>query len=168
MVFDMSFHHYLILVSLWRGLSSLWNGFWYVTSKLRITDLCAGNSLVIDEFPAQKTSNAENVSIWCRHHEQQRCEDIMEHLLWSSHAKCPMPGVITKNLRYLYYTRSVSFIAKRVVINVKWFLICPFIIIWYWIWKLVSQRNYASFTGLGVISNGRIISNDLTITRILS
>ena len=38
------------------------------TSKLRVTDLCAGNSLVIGEFPAQMASNAENVSIWWRHH----------------------------------------------------------------------------------------------------
>ena len=38
------------------------------TSKLRVTDLCAGNSPVTGEFPAQKASNAENVFIWWRHH----------------------------------------------------------------------------------------------------
>ena len=38
------------------------------TSKFRITGLCAGNSPVTVEFPAQRTSNAENVSIWRRHH----------------------------------------------------------------------------------------------------
>ena len=38
------------------------------TSKLRVTGLCAGNSPVSGEFPAQKASNAENVSIWWRHH----------------------------------------------------------------------------------------------------
>ena len=38
------------------------------TSKLRITGLCAGNSPGTDEFPAQMASNAENVSIWWRHH----------------------------------------------------------------------------------------------------
>ena len=32
------------------------------TSKLRVTILCAGNSPVTGEFPAQRTSNAENVS----------------------------------------------------------------------------------------------------------
>ena len=37
------------------------------TSKLRVTGLCAGNSPVTGEFPAQMTSNAENVSIWWRH-----------------------------------------------------------------------------------------------------
>ena len=39
------------------------------TSKLRVTGLCEGNSPVTGEFPAQRTSNAENVSIWWRHHE---------------------------------------------------------------------------------------------------
>ena len=38
------------------------------TSKLRVTGLCAKNSPVTGEFPAQKASNAENVSIWWRHH----------------------------------------------------------------------------------------------------
>ena len=33
------------------------------TSKLRATGLCVGNSLVTSEFPAQKASNADNVSI---------------------------------------------------------------------------------------------------------
>ena len=38
------------------------------TSKLRVIELCAGNSPVTDEFPAQMSSNEENVSIWWRHH----------------------------------------------------------------------------------------------------
>ena len=38
------------------------------TSKLRVTALCAGNSSENGEFPAQMASNAENVSIWWRHH----------------------------------------------------------------------------------------------------
>ena len=36
------------------------------TSKHRVTGLCGG-SPVTSEFPAQKASNAENVSIWWRH-----------------------------------------------------------------------------------------------------
>ena len=39
------------------------------TSKLRVTGLCAGNSPATGEFPAQKASNTENVSIWWRHHD---------------------------------------------------------------------------------------------------
>ena len=39
------------------------------TSKLRVSGLCAANSPVTGEFPAQRASNAENVSIWWRHHD---------------------------------------------------------------------------------------------------
>ena len=41
------------------------------TSKLRVTGLCVGNSLVTGEFPAQMASNAENVPIWWRHHDEK-------------------------------------------------------------------------------------------------
>ena len=37
------------------------------TPKLRVTGLCAGNSPGAREFPAQRASNAENVSIRWRH-----------------------------------------------------------------------------------------------------
>ena len=42
------------------------------TSKLRVTDLCVGNSPVTGEFSAQRASNAENASIWWRHHGMER------------------------------------------------------------------------------------------------
>ena len=42
------------------------------TSKLRVTGLCAANLPGIGEFPAQMASNAENVSIWWRHHVKSR------------------------------------------------------------------------------------------------
>ena len=38
------------------------------SSKLCVTDLCEGNSPVTCEFPTQRASNTENVSIWWRHH----------------------------------------------------------------------------------------------------
>ena len=37
-------------------------------SKLHVTGFCEGNSPVTGEFPAQMDINAENVSIWWRHH----------------------------------------------------------------------------------------------------
>ena len=49
------------------------------TSKLRVTGLCGGNSPVTGEFPAQMASNAENVSIWWRHHVYHH--DVTE--MWS-------------------------------------------------------------------------------------
>ena len=41
---------------------------WKQTSKLRVTGFCAGISPVTGELPTQRASNAENVSIWLRHH----------------------------------------------------------------------------------------------------
>ena len=38
------------------------------TSKLGVTGLCEENSPVTDVLPTQRASNAENVSIWWRHH----------------------------------------------------------------------------------------------------
>ena len=38
------------------------------TPKPRVTGLCEGNSPVTCEFPPQRASNAENVSIWWRDH----------------------------------------------------------------------------------------------------
>ena len=38
------------------------------TSRLHVTGLCAGNSPVTGEFPAQRANNAENALIWrCNH-----------------------------------------------------------------------------------------------------
>ena len=54
-------HHDCLLNRLFRRRSKK-------TSKLRVTGLCAGNSPGTGEFPAQMASNAENVSIWWRHH----------------------------------------------------------------------------------------------------
>ena len=49
-------------------LNRLFNAQIEETSKLRVTGLCEGNSPVTAEFPAHTASNAENVSIWWRHH----------------------------------------------------------------------------------------------------
>ena len=40
------------------------------TSKLRVTGLCAGYSLIAGELSVQISSNVENVSIWWRHHDK--------------------------------------------------------------------------------------------------
>ena len=54
------------------------------TSKLRVTGLCVGNSPGTGEFPAQMASNAENVSIWWRHH------DTYQHIKtsWTGNTFC--------------------------------------------------------------------------------
>ena len=45
-------------------LNRLFRPRWKKASKLRATDLCAGNSPVTGEFPAQRASNAENVLLF--------------------------------------------------------------------------------------------------------
>ena len=47
----------------------------HLISKLRVTRLCAGNSPVTGEFPAQMASNPVNVSIWWRHHDAAADDD---------------------------------------------------------------------------------------------
>ena len=64
------------------------------TSKLRVTDLCVGNSPGTGEFSAQMASNAENVSIWWRHRDIDYFARLIYNecpLLWviSSHWTCP-------------------------------------------------------------------------------
>ena len=36
--------------------------------NIKTPGICEGNSPVTGEFPTQRASNAENVSIWWRHH----------------------------------------------------------------------------------------------------
>ena len=77
------------------------------TSKLHVTSLCAGNSPVIDEFPAQRASNAENASIWSRHHVYNKCVHtkharLSMHVhgnnLWVIvHRTCMFARVISRN-----------------------------------------------------------------------
>ena len=59
-------HHGYLLNRLFRRRSKK-------TSKLRVTGLYAGNSPGTGEFPAQMASNAENVSLWWRHHVSKIC-----------------------------------------------------------------------------------------------
>ena len=62
-----------------HGVSNQWRRDWLFNrlfkrrskkkAKLRATVLCEGNPSVTRGFPSQRASNAENVSIWWRHHE---------------------------------------------------------------------------------------------------
>ena len=57
------------------------------TSKLRVTGLCAANSPVTDDFPAQMASNAEKVSIWWRHHDSRIIKVIDKGLIFLANHK---------------------------------------------------------------------------------
>ena len=88
------------------------------TSKLRFTGLCAGNTPVAGEFPTRRASNAENVSIWWRHHEWH----------WSSYtvAKC-QHGYAEQYCQCLSHQRqykhdNAQAACKRFVVLCKLFL----------------------------------------------
>ena len=51
------------------------------TSKRRIIGLCARDSLATGEFPAPTDSNAENVSIWWRHHVLNEYKGIRSRII---------------------------------------------------------------------------------------
>ena len=78
--------------------------------KLRVTGLCAGNSPVTGEFPAQRASNAKNASIWWRHHDKNEASayvqpripqltssDVYMSAPWSLIFRCPS-GTTTRVL----------------------------------------------------------------------
>ena len=58
------------------------------TSKLRVTGLCVGNSPGTGEFSAKMASNAENVSIWWRHHVKKGQQVANVHALVTSKSTC--------------------------------------------------------------------------------
>ena len=68
------------------------------TSKLRFTGLCAGKSPVIGEFPTQRASNSENVSIWWRHH------GLGTHVLEKWQLAIIVASVWTSWVRSLHWT----------------------------------------------------------------
>ena len=78
------------------------------TSKLCVTGLCAWNSPVTGEFPVQKASNAENVSIWWHHHVRTI---LLTHLSYHS---------LTSNHRYI----------KHVIISGDHLFACDVISMW--------------------------------------
>ena len=73
------------------------------TSKRGVTRLCEGNSPETDEFPAQRVSNAENVSIWWRHH-------YVDHI----HLKKTYPFLkMNRNYLYDYVHRTMKSILHQ-------------------------------------------------------
>ena len=67
------------------------------TSKLCGTGLCVGNSPVTGEFPAQRASNAEDISIWWRHHvfDEHICNNLIP---WS----LALPGSLLRSIFLIF------------------------------------------------------------------
>ena len=85
------------------------------TSKPRVTGLCVGNSPGNGEFPAQMASNAENVSIWWRHHENDThdCADpfcAIGEILGKLVQSCSW-RVMTLHCASRYQPRNIDYVA---------------------------------------------------------
>ena len=73
-------------------------------SKLSVTNLCAGNSPVTGEFPAQMTSNAENVSIWWRHHEK-----LIDEILTAGGVACDDTCPVSSSSSAYTFSRNFTY-----------------------------------------------------------
>ena len=89
-------------------------------SKLRVTGLCEGNSGVTGEFPTQRASNAESVSIWWRHH-----------------IAVSFPNELTKKpYSSLLKTSYGAFLLVRKMANILFFLVALSIIFFTGLWYI--------------------------------
>ena len=113
------------------------------TSKPRATGLCAGNSPGTGEFPAQMASNAENVSIWWRHHDL-----IPNHIKTQQLTHCPLGDaeIISK----LYFSNSFYELISWVIHEnfFRWLLWNPIddksILVQVMAWRRQATSHYLS------------------------
>ena len=95
------------------------------TSTLRITGLCAGNSPVPGEFPAQMASYAESISIWWRHHDKLCGDRVCVACFYELALSCIQPDVIDQStLAHVIYWCHLETLRYPNNINVtgtKWF-----------------------------------------------
>ena len=91
------------------------------TSKLRVTGLCAGNSPVTGEFPAQTASNAENIYIWWRHHGPHNNTINFQNLSndhpIAHHLCCPYQYVL-RDIWYVGYTDNKNYVSFRTTLQI--------------------------------------------------
>ena len=117
------------------------------TSKLRVTSLCAGNSPVTGEFPAQMASNAENISIWWRHHiKMHNCL----YPLWI----CRCADIASQNMSLTFWCLNRMTLSSKIVHFIEW-KSCKF--------KIWFQRNI--FFAVWLTKNNIVSGNSLVPTR---
>ena len=64
--------------------------------------LCEGNSPVIGEFPTQRTSNAENVFIWWRHHGLEQSRKDIAMSLFVQFTTLTMASLMGQGVDHIY------------------------------------------------------------------
>ena len=134
-VYDLIVRHYTAL--LWRhnerdgvsnhaSLDSLLNRLFRLRSKkiskLRVTGICQGNTPVTVEFPWQRTSNAENVSILWRNLRHDYLERFTSSILRSTgDIECDISDkqwlLYLKNLQSLWWSWVIWFLIKTISIG---------------------------------------------------
>ena len=116
------------------------------TSKRRVTGLCAWNSPGTGEFPAQKASNAENVSIGWRHHEFIRhlpvnndsiyTMPLMYTHIWVNFCKIEQANLLKKYLTNYKRIGCWEFKPQNVTKWVSLFIEIYFsLVLNHWVWK---------------------------------
>ena len=112
----------LSVLSWVKDCSLLWchNGHDSVSNHLPhdclLTGLCAGNLPWTSEFPAQMASNAENVSIWWRHHVpnwHQSITSINVDILWIGPS-----GTNFNDMRYFLYKNAFESWYLRILLTI--------------------------------------------------
>ena len=132
------------------------------TSNIRVTGIYAGHSPVTGEFPAQMASNAENVSIWWRHHDSllPRMSNILHRTLtrhlssskpwsqcdpiWSKHRVNPIwenGWLFPQNHIYIYITNGFLMRHNFVRITFSWDWWSPWKKVRYELANTVSVMN---------------------------
>ena len=81
------------------------------TSKLRVTGLCVGNSPGTGEFPAQRASTAENVSIWWRHHDSAFMNDDSQYKI--KHGVFVIPRHFSKYIFWVLYIQTYIWLMSQ-------------------------------------------------------
>ena len=114
------------------------------TWKLRVTDLFERNSPVTGEFPVQRASNAENVSIWWRHHGLELCT---VHMLMP-HFKYLMTSLPFKSL-ISYVPGSVLFVFQPFFYLFILFLFFVFLFFCLFVWVFLCFFFFFFFWGGG-------------------
>ena len=77
------------------------------SSKLRVTGLCVGNSPVTGEFPTQEASNAENVSMWWRHHDPSIIDHIIKGIQGAFISFLHALQLLSQTLQLQFYMQGI-------------------------------------------------------------
>ena len=111
--------------------------------KQNITGLCVGTSPGTGEFPTEMASNAENVSIWWRHHVSSTIETSAQQTVLGSN---PEHYGMTPHQSYniIHYVSGIYDKLYICEIYVMWYLyICWIKFVWIWRTTIWRQQNEA-------------------------